>query len=642
MTNADKAADTDADRDSIDAANHRIWEAAHQDPEGSRDEAKRLEQRAVEMGYLRGQAEAARTHGYALAILDNVEEAFEKHNVALELLSGPDVHEPDVLATVHDSIANLYYFVGMYAQSFEHSQRGIEYAREAGSVRVEAYCLRNLGKIYLAQGDLRHARELFLHSRSLFKSINYRIGVGWTLLHLGQIEAKQGDHETAQEYFKNVLASVTEQEFGMLYAEARNGLASCLRQLGELEEARRIADEAVTARRTFGQILAESELIRGHIYEELGEQDEALKIFADAAELAAESSEISAETEGREQRARLLAERGDYAGAYQEQAKASSTRSRLLNNDSQRELRYAELRHNLEAVRKEAEQRRLRDLEQMNQELEQRVQQRTQDLEEERSRLERTNAELTRISNERSDLIRILSHDLRSPFASIKELLQFLGASAEERNYLELIRESATSGLEIIDSVRHMLAVESGKAQLHIDVVPLRPAVEEAVRGVTASFQDKAVGFDVDVDAELQVPADRPTFVNSVLANLVSNAAKFSPPNARVSIRAVRGAAGEGRVHLTVEDRGIGMPQKLAETIFDPFAPTSREGTSGEKGTGFGMPLTKRLVERYGGSISITSRTGEDEHGTAVTITLPETREAETTGAADAETRSKD
>jgi signal transduction histidine kinase len=612
--------DTDAQRHSIDETNHRIWEAAHEDPDGSLEEARRLEQRAADLGYRRGRAEALRTQGYALAILDDIEGGFEKHNAALEILSGPDVHEPDVLATLHDSIANLYYFVGMYAQSFENSRLGIEYAREAGSVRVEAYCLRNLGMIYLAQQDHQRARELFLHSRSLFESIEYRIGVGWTLLHLGQIEAGEGRDETALEYFREVLSSVSEREFAMLHAGARNGAARCLWKLGKLSKAKEIADEAVEAPRSFGQIRAESQLIRGHIYHDLGETDRALEIFAETAELAARSGELSAEMESREERARLLAERGDFESAYREQVKASGTQSRLTNNDSQRELRYAELRYNLEAVRKEAEQRRLRDLERMNQELEERVQRRTQDLEEERGRLERTNRELTRISNERHDLIRILSHDLRSPFAAIKEILQFIEGKAEERDYVALIDQSATNGLELIDSVRHLLAVESGKAELHIDVVPLQPAVQEAVRSVEPSFREKGIHFEVDVDAELRILADRPTFVSSVLANLLSNAAKFSPDHSTVSVRA---GVDDGHVQLTVEDRGIGMSQELAKTIFDPFAATNREGTKGESGTGFGMPLTKRLVERYGGSVSIDSSNGSEDHGTSVTLRVP-------------------
>jgi signal transduction histidine kinase len=190
-----------------------------------------------------------------------------------------------------------------------------------------------------------------------------------------------------------------------------------------------------------------------------------------------------------------------------------------------------------------------------------------------------------------------------------------------------MIRESTENGLSIIDSVRHMLAVESGKQPLEMAPVPLKRAVEEAVASVQPAFAEKGIDFELQVDEALRVLADEPTLVNSVIANLLSNAAKFSPAEGRVDVEArsedgSQGAAADKgtTVYLAVRDYGVGIPPHLLEQIFDPFSPTTREGTTGEKGTGFGMPLIKRLVERYGGSIDIESHTGESNHGTTVTV----------------------
>ena len=604
----------------IDEENLRVWEAAHEDPEGSLSAAQRLQARAEAVSYPRGRAEALRTQGYAHAVMNDVETGFTKGQEALAVLDDPHVDEPDVAATVHDSLANLYFFLGMYAQSFEHSNMGIEYARKAGATRVEAYCLRNLAVIYSEQREFDRARQLYRESRHLFESIDYRIGIAWTLHGVGEIEFEEGRLEQALEYFQRVLDAVTEQEFGMLYANARNGVARTLWRLGRLDEALSWIDQAMHAPRQYARIRAETLLIHAHIRAAAGEEARALEIFHDAAGVAEQDRHPDVEVEAREERARRLAEKGDYYAAYQEQARASGVRRLIYDEDKQRELRNTELRYGLEQVRREAEERRLADLQRMNEELEERVRRRTRDLESERARLEEVNRELERISSERQDLIRILSHDLRSPFTAIWELVPFAREEPEESSYLDMMKESAERGLAIIDAVRQMLAVETGKQQLEMAPVPLREAVDEAIAAADHAFGHKDIQFTAHVDERLVVLADRATFVNSVLTNLLTNAAKFSDPGGVVTVEAAHNG---DHAQIAVRDRGIGMSRDLLDSLFDPFAPTTRNGTQGEKGTGFGMPLIKRLVERYGGSIQVDSRTGGDERGTVIHMTLP-------------------
>ena len=604
----------------IDEANHRIWEASHENPEDAIAEASEIRERSEAASYPRGKAEALRTTGYALTVLDNMEGGFAKEREALQVLDAPGVDEPGVAATVHDTLANLYFFVGMYAQSFEHASTGMEYAQKAGNTRVEAYCLRNMGLLYSLQQDHERARELFTRSRRLFERIDYRIGIAWTQYHFGELEVSEGRPESAVEYFRIVMESVSEHEFATLYASARKDLARALWKLGRLEEARRLADAAAHAPRLFARIQADLEVIRGHVYADLGRHEEALSILERAAAQAAANNHCRVEADAYELRAQLLAEASNFGAAYQEQTRAYHALANLLTEDSERELRNTELRHSLEAVRREEEARRLQDLKRMNEELEERVRLRTIDLEQERERLEETNRELARTSSEREDLIRILSHDLRNPFSVIRQMGQFIEGSGDEVEYIEEIRRSADNGLEIIDSVRQMLAVESGKKQLDMALIDIHDAVKEAAQNVRLRFQDKEIHVENQVAPGIKGVADHGTFVNSVLANLLGNAAKFSQPGGTVSVSA---EPADGLVRVLIRDHGMGIPEQLLASIFDPFAATTREGTRGERGTGFGMPLIKRLVDRYGGAIDITSSTDGADRGTTVTVSLP-------------------
>jgi signal transduction histidine kinase len=116
--------------------------------------------------------------------------------------------------------------------------------------------------------------------------------------------------------------------------------------------------------------------------------------------------------------------------------------------------------------------------------------------------------------------------------------------------------------------------------------------------------------------------AEPVSFMNSALNNILTNAIKFSFPGGVITIAARNlGAA----VELSVTDRGIGMSEKLLADLFDISKQTSRNGTSGEKGTGFGMPLLKKFVSLYGGAVEIESKDIKkypEGHGTKVTLRL--------------------
>lgn len=122
--------------------------------------------------------------------------------------------------------------------------------------------------------------------------------------------------------------------------------------------------------------------------------------------------------------------------------------------------------------------------------------------------------------------------------------------------------------------------------------------------------------------AGLTVQLDEAPFVTCVLNNLVSNAIKFSHPGSTIRVDAER--LGD-EVHMTLADQGIGMSPALVADIFRTDRPTSRAGTEGELGTGFGMPLVKQHIEHFSGRIAVESRSEEDheqDHSTHVHLYL--------------------
>jgi signal transduction histidine kinase len=177
----------------------------------------------------------------------------------------------------------------------------------------------------------------------------------------------------------------------------------------------------------------------------------------------------------------------------------------------------------------------------------------------------------------------------------------------------------------ILELVKKMQALESGKMVLELKPVNLKGIIDVSGKILERKIFAKKIRLKTTVPADIFVIAEIYSFSNSVLNNLITNAVKFSPKTSTIEISAVR----EGEtVTLTVRDRGIGMPDEIKKNIFNVSYKTNRRGTDGETGTGFGMPLVKKFVEAYGGSITIdstektTAADGDDNHGTVVTVRM--------------------
>ncbi|MCP4349691.1 MAG: hybrid sensor histidine kinase/response regulator [Desulfobacterales bacterium] len=220
-------------------------------------------------------------------------------------------------------------------------------------------------------------------------------------------------------------------------------------------------------------------------------------------------------------------------------------------------------------------------------------------------------------------LVHVLCHDLSNPFGTARALLKLI---IDNRSRFDALMPdiliSVENGLSVIDLVREMRALEEGKIDLLLDDYELNYMIEMSQTILERKISEKNITIKVNVDENLKVLVDQPSFVNSVLNNILTNAVKFSFPGSEIQVNAVR----EGDfVTISVRDYGIGMPEKLKNDLFELDVSTSRTGTAGETGTGFGMPLMKNFVDAYGGSIEIFSKKkteDSEDHGTEIKLIL--------------------
>jgi two-component system phosphate regulon sensor histidine kinase PhoR len=215
----------------------------------------------------------------------------------------------------------------------------------------------------------------------------------------------------------------------------------------------------------------------------------------------------------------------------------------------------------------------------------------------------------------KSSLISTVSHELRTPLTMIQgfsELLlsRELGAD-QSRQALEQINTSSERLSRLINDLLTVSRLDSGRIEIRPEPVDLGAVLRET----TDPFR-KGREIHIDVNGVSQVLADRDRLVQ-ILTNLVSNAVKYSPPDAPVSVTATRQGT---TAAVAVQDRGMGMTEEEVKRLFDKFYRVDRADVREIGGTGLGLYITKHLVELHGGEISVESKPGV---GSTFVFTLP-------------------
>jgi two-component system, NtrC family, sensor histidine kinase KinB len=240
--------------------------------------------------------------------------------------------------------------------------------------------------------------------------------------------------------------------------------------------------------------------------------------------------------------------------------------------------------------------------------------------------------EFARLDELRGEVVAVASHELKTPLTSLQmNLLMLREQAADLTARQQEILAAAVAGAEelaaTIDELLDLTRIEAGQLQLVKQRVDVAALAEHVGRTLGPRFQDAEIAFQIVQDVPSAIVQGDPARLRIVLANLLTNALKYTPRGGEISVHLASmqnaGTGGKSRLQIAVTDTGSGIPPELRERVFEKFYRVEDhrpDGPKGVRGTGIGLYLCREIVEAHGGVISCES--GDGGHGTRIAISL--------------------
>jgi two-component system sensor histidine kinase/response regulator len=201
------------------------------------------------------------------------------------------------------------------------------------------------------------------------------------------------------------------------------------------------------------------------------------------------------------------------------------------------------------------------------------------------------------------------AHDLRNPLASIRGLAEFLREGAvgplnpDQLDLIETIHSASQSMLEMVNELLDVATIEAGELKLHREPHNLAELIAKSVSMTNIEAAKKKTHVTLHTGGLTPILQLDPAKMRQVIDNLLSNAVKYSPPGSEITAT-IQSDPAQGTYGFAVQDQGPGIPDGERDKLFKDFGRLSVQPTGGEKSTGLGLAICRKIVEAHGGTIT--------------------------------------
>lgn len=229
--------------------------------------------------------------------------------------------------------------------------------------------------------------------------------------------------------------------------------------------------------------------------------------------------------------------------------------------------------------------------------------------------LEQQMAELQRLNQLKDDFLSTVSHELRTPITNIKMGLKMLelslarssavlstitqptASSGSASRYLQIVKDECGREIELLNNLLDLQRLEAGNSGLITETINLQEWLPELVEPFVERARNSQISLQVDLPADLPPLVSDPVCLGRILAELLNNACKYTPPGERIAIAL---SVAQGKMQIKVSNSGVEIPAQELPCIFDKFYRASSSNLCKQNGTGLGLALVQKLVESLG------------------------------------------
>ncbi len=243
-----------------------------------------------------------------------------------------------------------------------------------------------------------------------------------------------------------------------------------------------------------------------------------------------------------------------------------------------------------------------------------------QQVSEQKNNLEHLNDELGKSNQDKDRILRIVAHDLRTPVSAVMMIGGILldeETDEVKKDELSMIIQASQSMISLTEELLEFSGNNNQDKKGTKEKIDIRDVAKQVVGLLQFKADEKGQKINLTLPGEPIVILAYKEKINRVLSNLVTNAIKFSPEGAEMDVWVMKKHA---NALIQVKDRGIDIPEKMVDKVFDSFTTAKRYGTAGERSFGLGLSICKQIVDAHDGRIWVASTEGT---GSSFFIELP-------------------